>query len=177
LPWTLRLATFDDLPALRVLIPLSVRTLQAATYTEAQREGALATVFTVDTQLIRDGTYYVAQADDAIVGCGGWSRRKTLYGGDHTAIRDDQFLDPTSDPARVRAFFIHPDWARRGIGRAILSECEKAAAAAGFRTVELAATLAGIPLYEATGFAAVEAIDVPLTNGEKLPVVRMRKGL
>jgi len=177
LEWFLRLATIDDIPALEPLIQLSVRKLQAATYSPSQIEAALGTVFGVDTQLIHDGSYYVAQAGEAIVGCGGWSRRKTLFGSDHAPAKDDRFLDPAADPARVRAFFVHPDWARRGIGRAILAECERAAAAMGFRTLELAATLAGVPLYTAGGFTPVETIAVALANGETLPVVRMRKSL
>ena len=175
--WRLRLATFHDIPALEVLIPLSVRKLQAATYTSEQREAAIGTVFGVDRQLIRDGCYFVAEAEVGIVGCGGWSRRKTLFGSDHSTVKDDALLDPAVDPARVRAFFIHPDWARRGIGRAILRECEAAAAAEGFRSLELAATLAGVPLYEASGFTPVETVAVPLTNGDSLRVIRMRKNL
>jgi GNAT superfamily N-acetyltransferase len=175
--WSLRLATMEDIPELEVLIPLSVRKLQAATYTPAQIEAALGTVLGVDTQLIRDGSYYVAQAGSAIVGCGGWSRRRTLFGGDHVAVKDNSFLDPATEPARVRAFFVHPDWARRGIGRAILAQCEAAAAAMGFRKLELAATLAGVPLYTVGGFEPLETITVPLANGQAVPVVRMRKSL
>jgi GNAT superfamily N-acetyltransferase len=175
--WSIRLATVGDAPLLEELIDQSVRKLQAPTYSDKQIEMALALVFGVDTQLIRDRTYYVAAAGNVIVGCGGWSRRKTLFGGDQAASRDDEFLDPASDAAKVRAMFVHPDWVRRGIGRAILGECEAAAAAAGFRTVELASTLAGVPLYEATGYVAVEPIAVPLADGESLPVIRMRKRL
>ena len=176
-PWFLRPATVADIPALEVLIPLSVRKLQAATYSLAQIEAALGTVFGVDRQLILDGSYYIAQSGDAIIGCGGWSRRRTLFGSDHAPAKDDSFLDPAMEPARVRAFFVHPEWARLGIGRAILARSEAAAAAMGFETLELAATLAGVPLYTAAGFAAVETIAVPLENGETLPVVRMRKSL
>jgi GNAT superfamily N-acetyltransferase len=176
-PWFLRLATLHDIPALDDLIPLAVRKLQAETYSASQIEAALGTVFGVDSQLIRDGTYYVAQAGGPIVGCGGWSRRKTLFGADHGPVKDDSFLDPLSEPARVRAFFVHPEWARRGIGRAILAECEAAAVRMGFRNLELAATLAGLPLYLAGGFVPVETLPVPLANGQTLPVVRMRKSL
>jgi GNAT superfamily N-acetyltransferase len=175
--FTLRLALLDDIPALEVLIPLSVRALQAETYTRPQIEAALGTVFGVDTQLIRDGSYYVAQAGNEIVGCGGWSRRKTLFGSDRGPVIDDSFLDPATEPARVRAFFVHPAWARRGIGRVILAECESAAARMGFRSLELAATLAGIPLYTAAGFTPIETLAAPLANGGTLPVVRMRKRL
>ena len=175
MPWLLRLATFDDIPALEVLIPLSVRKLQAETYSTPQIEAALGTVFGVDRQLIRDGCYYVVQDGPEIVGCGGWSRRKTLFGSDHSAVKDDRFLDPATEPARVRAFFVHPDWARQGIARAILAQCEAAAAGMGFHTLELAATLAGVPFYTAAGFAPIETIPVALADGQSLRVVRMRK--
>jgi len=175
--WSLRLATPDDIPALQALIPLSVRKLQAATYSSSQMEAALGTVLGLDTQLIHDATYFVAQTADAVVACGGWSRRKTLFGSNRSPVLDTNFLDPATEPARVRAMFVHPDWARRGIGRAILAECESAAAAMGFRTLEMAATLAGIPLYSVCGYTPLETIQVPLPNGETLPVVRMRKTL
>ena len=173
----LRLATLEDIPALRPLIALSARKLQAATYTTSQIEAALGTVLGVDTQLIRDGSYFIAESGNTIVGCGGWSRRKTLFGSDHSPVTDDRLLDPASEPARVRAFFVHPDWARKGIGRAILAECEAAAARVGFQTLELVATLAGVPLYLACGFRPLEEISVPLSNGEALPGVRMQKRL
>src|SRR3979490_1889366 len=143
----LRLAVPEDVPALRKLIEASVRGLQTPDYTPAQIEGALKTVFGVDSQLIADGTYIVAQAEPAaieragaknapsermIVGCGGWSKRKTLYGSDHWTGREDALLDPLRDAAKIRAFFIHPDWARRGVGSTILQACEKAASSAGF---------------------------------------------
>jgi GNAT superfamily N-acetyltransferase len=175
--FTLRLAALDDSPVLEDLIQLSVRKLQAATYSIAQIEAALGTVLGLDTQLIHDGCYYVAEAENRIVGCGGWSRRKTLFGADRGPVTDASFLDPSRDPARVRAFFVHPDWARQGIGRAILAHCEAAAAQMGFRQVELASTLAGIPLYLACGFTSLDTISVPLANGLTLPVVRMRKSL
>lgn len=130
--WSLRLARDTDVPALEKLIPLSVRELQAAYYSSAQMESALGSVFGVDRQLIRDKTYFVVEHDGELIGCGGWSKRKTLFGNDHQTGRDDAALNPALDPARVRAFFIHPAWARRGIGRAILDACEKAIRAAGF---------------------------------------------
>jgi GNAT superfamily N-acetyltransferase len=171
----LRLATPDDIPALEQLIPLSVRTLQAATYTPEQIEAALGTVFGVDRQLIRDRTYFVAEAEGRIVGCGGWSRRKTLFGSDHGPVKDDAWLDPASEAARVRAFFVHPAWARRGIGRNLLDACEAAAREAGFARLELAATLAGEPLYAGCGFSVVAQEDAPLPTGGTLPIVRMQK--
>ena len=159
-----------------MLIDASVRGLQGGDYTAAQIDGALATVFGVDTQLISDGTYFVAESLSAgIVGCGGWSKRATLFGGDHWTRREDALLDPVRDPARIRAFFVHPDWARRGIGSAILDACERAAAAAGFTRFEMGATLTGVPLYRVHGYAETGRVDVPLSNGEVLPVVRMEK--
>jgi GNAT superfamily N-acetyltransferase len=177
---TLRLATPEDIPGLEKLIAASVRVLQRGDYSEAQREGALGTVFGVDTQLIADGTYYVAivrNADgrEVLVGCGGWSKRKTLFGGDHGPNRVSELLDPATDAAKIRAFFVHPEWARRGIGTLILNACEKAACYAGFRRFEMGATLTGVPMYAARGYAEVERIQVPLKNGESLLVVRMAK--
>ena len=175
--WTLRPARLDDVPALEELIPLSVRALQAAYHSSAQMEAALGPVFGVDRQLITDGTYFVAEQAGQIIGCGGWSRRKALFGGDRARGGMDGLIDPASEPARIRAFFIHPKWARRGIGRAILAACESAIRAAGFRDAELVATLTGEPLYASAGFAMVERYDVPLAGGLTLPVVKMRKRL
>jgi GNAT superfamily N-acetyltransferase len=172
---TIRKATLEDIPVLEVLIAESVRTLQAGYYTPAQLEGALSAVYGVDTQLIRDGTYFAAEVESVIVGCGGWSRRKTLYGGDHGPQKDDTGLDPSRDAAKIRAFFIHPAWARRGIGSRILEACESAAVAQGFSRFELASTLSGVAMYQARGFSATEYFDVPLPNGAGLPVVRMVK--
>jgi GNAT superfamily N-acetyltransferase len=172
---TIRKATLEDVPVLRSLIAASVRTLQAAHYTAEQREGALGTVFGVDTQLIRDGTYLVAEAGTVAVGCGGWSRRKTAFGSDHAMDRDNALLDPVRDAAKIRAFFVHPEWARQGIGSRILEACEAAVAAEGFTRLELVSTLSGEPLYRARGFLPAEAFEVPLLNGVKLPVVRMTK--
>src|SRR6267142_3791192 len=143
--WSPRLPEGRDVPALEALIPLSVRTLQAAHYSPAQMEAALGPVFGVDRQLIRDGTYFVVEHESQIVGCGGWSKRRSLYGGDQHRVEADPELDPTRDAARVRAFFVHPAWARRGIGRSIMVACERAIIGAGFRTVEIVATLAGEP--------------------------------
>ncbi len=174
-PWSLRLARDADAPALEALIAVSVRGLQAAYYTAAQMESALGTVFGVDRQLIRDGTYFVAEEAGRIVGCGGWSRRRSLHGGDHGRPTEDEPLDPVRDAARIRAFFVHPDRARRGIGRAILAASEDAIRRAGFRRVELVATLAGEPLYASRGYAAVERYGIPLAGGLQLPVVRMTR--
>ncbi len=171
----IRHATFEDVPALRQLIDRSVRVLQAGDYSPAQIEGALGTVFGVDTQLIEDGTYFVAEAPGGIAGCGGWSKRKTLFGSDHSAGRESSLLDPQSDNARIRAFFVHPDWARRGIGSMILEACENAAMEAGFRGFELGATITGERLYTVRGYQAMERIEVPLSNGSAMPVIRMVK--
>lgn len=173
----LRRAAERDVPALEKLIPLSARTLQAATYSPAQIEGALGSVFAVDHQLIADGTYFVAECNGAMVGCGGWSRRKTLFGGERGMARDDSRLDPARDAARIRAFFVHPAHARQGVGRLLMGACERAASDAGFRNLELVATLAGEPLYVAFAFRAVERYDLALANGLSLPVVRMVKTL
>jgi GNAT superfamily N-acetyltransferase len=173
----LRLAEMADVPVLTGLIAASVRILQAGDYTESQREGALASVFGVDTQLIADGTYFVAEVDGSIVACGGWSKRKTLYGADHCEGREDSLLDPVVDAAKIRAFFVHPEWVRRGIGTRVLEACESAAIVAGFKKFEMGATLTGVALYKARGYREVEKIGVPLGNGELLPIVRMEKGI
>lgn len=175
--WPLRLARESDIPALELLIPLSVRKLQAAHYSTAQMDAALGTVFGVDRQLIRDGTYYVAEHEGQIIGCGGWSQRRSLYGSDAGRLMEDPLLNPAHDAARVRAFFVHPAWARRGIGRSIMTACEAAILAAGFRRVDIVATLAGEPLYASFGYTVVERYDIPLANGLPLPAVRMRKDI
>jgi GNAT superfamily N-acetyltransferase len=171
----LRQAVPVDTPALQMLIDASVRGLQAADYTPAQIEGALQTVYGVDSQLIADGTYFVVEAESVIVGCGGWSKRKTLFGGDRWTGREDSLLNPQQDAAKIRAFFVHPNWVRRGIGSMILEACEKAASAAGFSRFEMGATLTGVALYRARGYVALESLEAPLANGESLAVVRMEK--
>ena len=173
--WSIRLATADDIPALEVLIPLSVGTLQAAYYSAAQREAALGPVFGVDRQLIRDGTYFVATTGETLVGCGGWSRRDSHYGGDSARAKEDGILDPARDPARIRAFFVHPDWARRGIGGAILLRCEEAIVAAGFRRAIMVATLAGVPLYARFGYVEEQRFEIAMRDGLRLPAVSMAK--
>ena len=188
----IRVAARADLPVLGELIDASVRGLQARDYTPAQIEAALKSVYGVDTQLIADGTYFVAEASPfvaeaiesefeaavsgaIIVGCGGWSKRKTLFGGDQWRARQDELLDPAYDAAKIRAFFVHPDWARRGIGSMILTACEDAAKAAGFKRLEMGATLSGVPFYRAKGYAELEDVEVPLGDAESLPIVRMVK--
>ncbi|MFZ5686533.1 MAG: GNAT family N-acetyltransferase [Pseudomonadota bacterium] len=130
----------------------------------------------LDRQLVADGTYFVVEADGRLAGCGGWSRRATLYGGDHTPGRDAALLDPATEPARVRAMYTHPDFARRGVGRLILSLCEDAARAEGFGRLELMATLSGLPLYTAFGFEPIEAIE-DARGGAPVPLVRMGKSI
>jgi GNAT superfamily N-acetyltransferase len=170
-----RVALMTDVSALEELIRISARGLRGNYYTSEQTEGAIDTVFGVDTQLIKDGTYFVAMADAKLVGCGGWSKRKTCYGGDKRRIGEDPSRDPGSDPAMIRAFFVHPGFARQGIGRQLLRRSESAASAAGFRDIEITATLPGEPLYAACGYAVIERLDIPLPNGALLPVVRMKQ--
>jgi GNAT superfamily N-acetyltransferase len=194
-----RVATREDVPALREVIEASVRGLQAGDYTPRQIELALKGVYGVDTQLIADGTYFAVEAIDAacpktgaldagrskssmpkpalIVACGGWSRRKTLFGGDQWSARQDDLLNPALDAAKIRAFFVRPEWARRGIGTMILDACETAAKAAGFKRLEMGATLSGVPFYAARGYVALENVSVPLGEGESLPIVRMAKAI
>jgi GNAT superfamily N-acetyltransferase len=174
----IRPATLDDIPGLQVLIPLSARNLRQG-YSSEQVEAALGSALGVDTQLVRDGTYFVVEAGSDLVACGGWSRRRTLYGSDHVhaTAKDDSWLDPKREPARIRAFFVHPEYARRGIGSLLLRTCEEAAARLGFTDLELASTLPGEPLYRAHGYAEVERFEVPLPTGKGLPVIRMRKTL
>lgn len=177
-PLSIRPAQPSDIPTLRLLIDASVRGLQTADYSPAQIEAALQKVFGVDTQLISDDTYLLAETQQQeIVGCGGWSKRKTLYGGDVFAAREDSLLDPTKDAAKIRAFFVHPNWARRGIGTLILEACENAAMAAGFTRFEMGATLTGVPLYAACGYTALENLEVPMGGGLTLPIIRMEKRL
>ncbi len=176
----IRLATTADITALRELIDRSVRVLQRKDYSEQQLDAALGTAYGVDTQLIADETYYIVEAigvagEKVLAACGGWSMRKTLYGSDHGPYRDNAMLDPARDAAKIRAFFVHPEWTRRGIASLILKTCEDAAYARGFRRFEMGATLTGVPMYAARGYAAGERIEVPLPNGMSLAVVRMWK--
>ena len=173
----IRRAALEDREAMQRLIAASARLLSRKHYNDAQIEAGIATVFGVDTDLIEDGTYFVAESDGVLVGCGGWSRRKTLFGGDQYASRDAGYLDPESEPAKIRAFFIHPDHARKGIARAILARCEEEARAHGFRELELMATLPGIEFYKSCGFSERGTFDLDLIEGVKLELVPMRKGI
>lgn len=173
----IRKATMDERYAIKQLIAASARLLSRDHYSDAQIETAIATVFGVDTDLIDDGTYFVAEIEGELAGCGGWSKRKTLFGGDQYSSRDASYLDPQSEPAKIRAFFIHPDHARKGIARAILSRCEDEARAQGFQALELMATLPGIEFYKSCGFVETGNFDLDLTDAVKLELVPMRKEL
>jgi N-acetylglutamate synthase-like GNAT family acetyltransferase len=175
--FVVRLATEQDVPSLKQLIPESARALSEGYYTERQTESAIEHIFGVDSQLIADGTYYVVTEEDQIVGCGGWSKRKTLYGGDQMKGDDDDLLDPTQDAAKIRAFFVHPNWARKGIGRRLIEVCEQTARANGFRTMEMGATLPGEPLYAAMGYTVTERFDFAMPDGVTLPLALMVKSL
>lgn len=171
-----RTATEADLPALRELMALSIGELQKAFLTPGQVEASYE-IMGLDTQLVADRTYLVVEADEALAGCGGWSRRATLFGGDHTSGRDAALLDPAVDAARIRAMYTHPDFARRGVGRLIIETCEAAAAAEGFTRCEMAATLAGEPLYRACGYEVMEPFDGVTSKGVVVPLKRMGKTL
>lgn len=173
----LRKAKLEDRPVLEALIADSARGLSRSHYTDAQIEAALQGAFGVDSELIADGTYFVAEADGQIVGCGGWSKRRTLYGGDALPGRRSELLDPSRDAARIRAFFVHPDWARRGVGRAILERCEEEARKNGFRAAELLATLPGHPFYRTLGYDGEERVAHALSGRVAIDFIPMRKSL
>ena len=170
-----RPATRDDLPALRALMADAIGTLQRGFLDKEQIE-ASRQVMGLDTQLVDDGTYVVVEAAGVIAGCGGWSWRATLFGGDHTAGRSAAALDPAQDAARIRAMYTAPAFARRGVGRLVLALCEEAARNAGFRRAELASTRAGLPLYAACGYAVLEHFEA-VHGGQRIPLARMEKRL
>lgn len=176
-PLSLRPATPADVTLIERLIVVSARALSRGYYSDVQIEAAIAHVFGVDTTLIEDGTYVIAEAGGTIAGCGGWSRRRTLFGGDQYAARDSGFLNPEFDAARIRAFFVHPDAARRGVGRALLTRCETEARAAGYKTAELMSTLPGVSFYESSGYAP--GVRTMFTVGDNIEIefVPMRKVL
>ncbi|SNS48324.1 Acetyltransferase (GNAT) family protein [Granulicella rosea] len=174
----IRLAEPADISALNALIEQSIRGLQTNDYTPAQIEGALGHALGLDTQLIADRHYFVAESEDGrLAACGGWSNRRTLFGSDHGPCREDDFLDPAVDAAKIRAIFVHPEFARQGLGSRMLAHCEAAAVAAGFRRFEMGSTMTGIALYRLKGYADGELVQVPLPNGEHLPILRMTKAL
>ena len=177
---TSRIATPEDLPALAAVMEAAIAELQKGFLTPEQI-AASRMIMGLDRQLVADGTYFIVEAADIegggrIAGCGGWSRRATLYGGDHTPGRDAALLDPAVDAARVRAMYTHPDFARRGVGRLILTLCEDAARAAGFKRLELMGTMSGRPLYESYGFTAIEEI-IDARGGAPVPLTRMGKAI
>jgi len=172
-----RLATLTDVPNIQTLIARSVRALSVGFYTPAEYEAALVHVFGVDTQLIADGTYYVVDSPDGLAAAGGWSKRRTLYGGDQMKDVEDPLLDPAGDAARIRAFFVDPAWARQGLGTTLYRVCADAARAAGFRTLELMATAPGEPLYERLGFVAQERTALSLPGGVSLKLIRMSRDI
>jgi GNAT superfamily N-acetyltransferase len=174
--FTHRLATPADLPALQQLMTTAIRQLLPQFLSSAQVEASFA-VMGVDSQLIADGTYFVLEENGVLVGCGGWSRRATLFGHNHTAGRDARLLDPAAEPARVRAMYTAPAFVRRGVGRKILALCEAAAAGEGFTAVELGATAGGAPLYKACGYREIERLDVETPGGVTVPITRMGKPL
>ncbi|HEY6931651.1 MAG TPA: GNAT family N-acetyltransferase [Thermoanaerobaculia bacterium] len=172
---TLRAATLADVDVLNDLVRESVLGLSQKDYTPEQLESGMRHMFGVDTQLIKDGTYYVVESEGRPAGCGGWSQRRTLFGGDQYADRSDSRLDPKTEAAKIRAFFVHPDFARLGVASRLLDACERAARAAGFRRLELMSTLPGIPFYARRGFQAHEPVDLELPDGVRLSFVHMSK--
>ncbi|HQZ81796.1 MAG TPA: GNAT family N-acetyltransferase [Pyrinomonadaceae bacterium] len=174
----IRKATSDDIPKLATVIRESVRGLARGSYDDRQIELSITSVFGVDTDLIEDGTYFVAEIDGEIVGCGGWSKRKTLYGASvYSASREPEFLDPAADAAKIRAFFVHPRAARKGLGAAILERCEDEAMKCGFSTAEMMSTLPGVPLYSAKGYSGDEEVEIAVGEGVSIICIRMAKSL
>lgn len=172
---THRLAHPDDIPALGVLMDLAIGALLKP-YLTPEQIAASRAIMGIDTQLIDDGTYFVIEIDGRLAGSGGWSRRATMYGGDHSPGRSAALLDPLTEPARIRAMYTHPDFTRKGVGRLVMRLCEEAARAEGFRSAELVATLAGEPLYRASGFEAIERFE-DARGGAPVPLIRMGKRL
>ena len=173
----IRRARIEDVGDLKRLIELSARTLGKADYTDAQIEAALQGAWGVDTQLIVDGTYFAVESEGKLVACGGWSKRKTLFGSDAHKDRKPELLNATRDPARIRAFFVHPDFARSGLGRLLLEKCEAEAKAVGFASAELVATLPGVPLYASCGYVEMGRRRYPLDGGVEIEFVKMRKSV
>ncbi len=171
--WRIRPATMEDAGSLERLIEISARSMRE--YSPEQLDAAIGNAFGLDRQLIRDQTYFAVESDAGLIACGGWSRRNARFGADRMAGLAAEALDPTRDAARIRAFFVHPDWSRRGIGRALLGHCEAAAAAAGFKRLELMATLPGVHLYAACGFTAGAPVQHTQPNGTSIDLVPMHK--
>ena len=174
---TLRKAALADVPLLQALISRSARGLSLDDYRPEQIEGALRGAFGVDSQLLRDETYFVVEDDGECVGCGGWSYRSTLFGGDARSGRDASALDPTTQPAKIRAFFVDPKHARRGIGTLLLEHCEREARSHGYSAVELMATLPGVKLYSVRGYVAMPMVHFDVGQGQSIEFIPMRKDL
>jgi len=175
--YSIRKARLDDRSNIQQLIAESARGLSRADYNDAQIEAAIETVFGVDTSLIEDETYFVVEEAGQLIGCGGWSKRRTLFGGDQFFERDVSYVDPNFDPAKIRAFFVHPDHARKGVARAIIDRCEDEARAHGFRAIELLSTLPGVKFYQSCGYVSQGDFELELRDGVKLGFVPMRKEL
>jgi GNAT superfamily N-acetyltransferase len=175
LTFSIRPGLAADVPVLQALIERSAHALSVGFYTQQQTEAVTREVFGVDTQLVADGTYYVVEVDNVIAACGGWGRRSTSFGGDHAKLAPERLLDPATEAAKIRAFFVDPAWARRGLGAMLLAHCAARAAAAGFSELELVATMPGEPLYRALGFAVAERFELLLGQGVRVPVARMRR--
>ena len=171
----IRRATEADVPALHALIEASVRGLQTNDYSQAEIEGALGHALGLDSQLVMDGTYFIAEVGGEMVASGGWSYRATLCGSDGMTGREPASLNPATDAAKIRAIFVHPGWARQGLGSLMLEHCEEQARRAGFTRLEMGSTLTGVPLYRLRGYEERERMAIPLPNGEALPVIRMTK--
>jgi GNAT superfamily N-acetyltransferase len=174
---TIRPATAADIPEMEALIARSGIALSKGFYTDEQAQAVTRHVFGVDTQLIKDGTYFVVERDGALLACGGWSKRATLFGADRTKADADPLLDPAAQPGRIRAFFVDPSVPRQGLGTMLIRHCEAEAARQGFTTLEMAATMPGVPLYRSVGYETVEEFAIDLPGGVSVPLARMRKRL
>ena len=172
--FTHRFATLDDIPAIKKLMTLSINQLLGPLLTKDQLEASFDSMG-LDDQLIKDKTYFMIFSKDVFIGCGGWSNRETLFGGNHTPNRDDQFLDPKKDSARIRAMYTHPEWIRMGVGSLVMNLGEKAAIKLGFKKCELMATQSGVLLYKAQGYKPIEDILYETNSGKTVPMVRMEK--
>jgi GNAT superfamily N-acetyltransferase len=172
--FTHRIATLDDIQAIEKLMMLSINQLLGPLLTKDQLEASFDSMG-LDDQLIKDETYFMIFSKDVFIGCGGWSNRETLFGGNHTPNRDDQFLDPKKDSARIRAMYTHPDWTRKGVGSLVMNLGEEAAKNLGFKKCQLMATQSGVLLYETQGYIPIENILYETSSGKTVPMVRMEK--
>ncbi|STY30043.1 GNAT family acetyltransferase [Legionella wadsworthii] len=173
----IRVAQIDEINTLNELIDLSARELGKIDYSPHEIEGAIQYIFGVDRELVQDKTYYVMEQEGTFIACGGWSRRKTLFGGDQCSVRENGFLNPKLDFAKIRAFFVHPSYARQGLGKKLLTYCEKQAKAYGFSKLEMMATLTGVKLYRNCGYQLIAPESFLLGNGESFKMFKMVKHL